>query len=159
MTHLLHKIKHEPHLPVHVMPASSWWPQLWFPRPLWGHCSKESSEPEQARSSRVMEPVPCPNWAIPETSRASPQPSSLHTTWASCRSQPSSHTEPHWPEYNTSTLPEQLLGPLTRRTLVPKETSKFIRHKIKIICLIVYFKYICLSISHPHLYKSTYLYI
>lgn len=42
-----------------------------------------------------------------------PQPTSLHTTWASVRFQPLSHTVPHVPLWRTSTLPEQELEPFT----------------------------------------------
>jgi hypothetical protein len=68
-------------------------------------------------SSNPIGPWPGPNKAPCDACSPLPQPSCLHTTWASGRSQPWSQTVPHWPWIKISTLPEQeLFHPLTRRT-------------------------------------------
>lgn len=48
---------------------------------------------------------------------AAPQFSSRHTTATSVKSQPSSHTVPHWPLSSSSTRPSQRWGPPISRTL------------------------------------------
>ena len=71
----------------------------------------------QCISSNPIGPWPGPNKAPCDACSPLPQPSCLHTTWASGRSQPWSQTVPHWPWIKISTLPEQeLFHPLTRRT-------------------------------------------
>ena len=105
------------HLPSQTTPASSLWRQLWDPIPRCRHSVSFDSLPEQATSSNQMGPLPCPKRALCGADRTLPQPSCLHTTWASTRSQWSSHTVPHCPRRKISTLPEQeLFPPLTRRT-------------------------------------------
>ena len=68
-----------------------------------------------------MGPDPSPKWADLVTLRASPQPSCLHTTWASSRSQPSSQMVPQEPWSRISTLPAQGPPPSTRRSCLLSE--------------------------------------
>lgn len=85
--------------------------------PLCPHWDRAVSPPEHATSSIQMGPVPSPKRALWGADSTLPQPSCLHTTWASNRSQASSHTVPHWPLWKISTRPEQeLFPPLARRT-------------------------------------------
>ncbi len=105
------------YLPSQTTPASSRWLQLWIPNPRWLHSVSFDSLPVHVTSSSQMGPLPCPKCADVGADRALPQPSCLHTTWASTRPQESSHTVPHCPLWKISTLPEQeLFPPLTRRT-------------------------------------------
>lgn len=60
-----------------------------------------------------MGPDPCPKAVPARADTARPQPTSSHTTWASVRFQPLSHTVPHVLLWRTSTLPEQELEPFT----------------------------------------------
>lgn len=78
-------------------PASSWWPQLWASQPLCRHCHSLASVPMHSTSSRTMGPKPRSKCARPMATTAPPQPSCRHTTWASLRSQLSSHTVPQLP--------------------------------------------------------------
>lgn len=105
------------YLPSQTTPASSWWRQLWDPSPRWLHSESFDSLPVHMTSSNQMGPLPCPKGALCGADRTLPQPSCLHTTWPSTRSQASSHTVPHCPRWKISTLPEQeLFPPLARRT-------------------------------------------
>lgn len=104
------------YLPSQTTPASSLWLQLWDPNPLWRHSVSFDSLPVHETSSNQMGPLPGPKAAPTGADRTLPQPSCLHTTWASTRPQLSSHTVPHCPRWKISTLPEQELFPLTRRT-------------------------------------------
>ena len=104
-------------LPSQTTPASSLWLQLWDPNPLWLHSLSFDSLPLHVTSSNQMGPLPGPKRAPCGADRALPQPSCLHTTWASTSSQASSQTVPHSPRWKISTLPEQeLFPPLARRT-------------------------------------------
>ena len=104
-------------LPSQTTPASSLWLQLWAPNPRWLHSVSFDSVPVHVTSSNQMGPLPCPKRAFPGADRTLPQPSCLHTTWASTRPQASSHTVPHCPRWKISTLPEQeLFLPSARRT-------------------------------------------
>ena len=93
------------HLPLHLTPASSAWPQLWFLCPLCGHSKMLRSLPLHRTLSSAMSTEPCPNKAPVVASLASPNPILLQTTWASFRSQSWSHTVPQDPLVNTSNLP------------------------------------------------------
>lgn len=105
------------HLPSQTTPASSLWAQLWDPIPRWRHSVSFDSLPVHVTSSNQMGPLPGPKRALRGADRTLPQPSCLHTTWASTRPQASSHTVPHCPRRKISTLPEQeLFPPLARRT-------------------------------------------
>lgn len=118
-------------LPSQVTPASSLWPQLCCPIPPCGHSLRLFSLPLQLRSSNWMGPVPCPKWADAGADTAPPQPICLHTTWASFMFQESSHTVPHWLLWKTSTLPEQVFSPLTRR--MSPSTAGWLAGEIEII--------------------------
>ena len=76
-------------------PASSPWPQVCLPHPPWEQELRLVSLPVHLTSSNQMVPVPCPNEGQQEDEIAPGNPSSLQTTVASYRSQPSSHTVPH----------------------------------------------------------------
>jgi len=104
------------HVPEHTTPASSPWLQLLCPQGRARHWAMLSSLPMQLKSSSQMCPIPCPKRARLWAAMALPQPSCLHTTAASFRSQPSSQTVPHCPLWSTSTLPLQRFGPSARRT-------------------------------------------
>ena len=97
--------------PEHFTEASSLCPQSLCPQDLAGQSHKEDSLPLHFTSLSHMGPVPWPNAASFPASRAKPQPSWRHTTWASLRSQESSHTVPQEPPCQTSTRPEQLVVP------------------------------------------------
>ena len=109
-------------VPEQTTPASSACSQSCRPQPREGHLHTWDSFPPQFRSSSQMGPDPWPNLANFKASRASPQPSCLHTTRASSRSQPSSQMVPQEPWSRISTLPVQEPPPSTRRScLLPKE--------------------------------------
>ena len=95
-------------LPLHLTPASLEWPQSWFLYPLCKHSKMLRSLPLHLTLSSAMSTEPCPNEAPVVASLASPNPILLQTTWASFRSQSSSHTVPQVPLVNTSNLPAQL---------------------------------------------------
>ena len=109
------------HRPEQTTPASSLCLQSCRPQPREGHLHTWDSFPVQFRSSSQMGPDPAPKWADPVALRASPQPSCLHTTWASSRSQPSSQMVPQEPWSRISTLPAQGLPPSTRRSCLLSE--------------------------------------
>ena len=88
-----------------VTPASSVWSQLCTFQDMWEHCWSEPSAPLHLRLSRRMVPAPGPKKASTLAAAAGPQPSWRHTTWASGRSQASSHTVPHAAPENISTRP------------------------------------------------------
>lgn len=91
---------------LHTTPASSSWEQLCVPTPAWEHSSSVLSCPEHCTSSRRMRrDVPAPNSAFLVARSTKGKPSWRHTTAAAGRLQPSSHTVPHSPSMNTSTLP------------------------------------------------------
>lgn len=98
--------------PEQTTPASSWWPQLWVNQPLCRHRHSLSSVPMHSTSSMAMGPRPRPKRARPGADTAVPQASCPHTTWASRRSQPSSHTVPQLPLKCSSTRPSQRWRPL-----------------------------------------------
>lgn len=103
--------------PVQVTPTSSLWAQLCFPQEAAGHSDSEASVPTQPTSSSQMGPAPQPKRpAAGSACRGPPQPSSRQTTAESLMSQLSSHTVPQRPSCHTSSRPEHLLGPATRRT-------------------------------------------
>jgi len=106
------------HLPEHTTLASSSCLQLWSPQCFKLHSVMAPSVPMQFTSSSHTGSCPCPNIALPGADTAFPQPSCLHTTSASAKSQPSSHTVPQRWLWCTSILPEQRLEPFTRRTCV-----------------------------------------
>ena len=109
-------------VPEQTTPASSACPQSCRPQPREGHLHTWDSFPPQFSSSSQMGPDPWPNWANFKASRAPPQPSCLHTTRASSRSQPSSQMVPQEPWSRISTLPVQEPLPSTRRScLLPEE--------------------------------------
>ena len=102
--------------PVQVTPTSSLWAQLCFPQEAAGHSDSEASVPIQPTSSSQMGPAPQPKRpAAGSGCRGLPQPSSRQTTAESLMSQLSSHTVPQRPSCHTSSRPEHLLGPATRR--------------------------------------------
>lgn len=106
-----------------VTPASSEWSQLCTFQDIWEHCCREASVPLHLRLSSRIVPVPGPKKASPRAAVASPQPSWRHTTWASGKSQASSHTVPH-PEFKyISTRPSQSCVPPTSLT-IPAETRR-----------------------------------
>ena len=107
--------------PEQMTPASSLCLQSCRPQPREGHLHTWDSFPVQFRSSSQMGPDPAPKWADPMTLRASPQPSCLHTTRASSRSQPSSQMVPQEPWSRISTLPAQGPPPSTRRSCLLSE--------------------------------------
>lgn len=111
-------------LPVQMTDASSWWLQLCCPQGWKRQRRRLDSAPVQLTSSSQIGPEPGPNRAFPELRRGAPQSSSRHTTAACTRSQPSSHTVPHWSLYRTSTRPAQDPGPPTRRTCHSPETQR-----------------------------------
>lgn len=100
-----------------VTPTSSLWAQLCFPQEAAGHSDSEASVPTQPTSSSQMGPAPQPKRpAAGSGCRGPPQPSSRQTTAESLMSQPSSQTVPQRPSCHTSSRPEHLLGPATRRS-------------------------------------------
>lgn len=94
-----------------MTPASSLWPQLLVPRPRCWHCTTDASSPLHTTSSSQMSPSPSPKKADPLAARAAPHCSSLQTTRALARVQPSSHTVPHLLPWKISTRPEQRDAP------------------------------------------------
>lgn len=103
--------------PAQVTPTSSLWAQLCFPQGAAGQSARAASVPAHLTSSSQMGPAPQPKRpAVGSGCRGPPQPSSRQTTAASRRSQPSSHTVPQRPACHTSSRPEHLLGPATRRS-------------------------------------------
>ena len=109
------------HRPEQMTPASSLCLQSCCPQPREGHLHTWDSFPAQFRSSSQIDPDPAPKWADPMALRASPQPSCLHTTRASSRSQPSSQMVPQEPWSRISTLPAQGPPPSTRRSCLLSE--------------------------------------
>ena len=109
-------------IPEQMTPASSACPQSCCPQPREGHLHTWDSFPPQFSSSSQMGPDPWPNWANFKALRALPQPSCLHTTRASSKSQPSLQMVPQEPWSRISTLPAQGPSPSTRRScLLPEE--------------------------------------
>ena len=109
-------------IPEQMTPASSACPQSCCPQPREGHLHTWDSFPPQFSSSSQMGPGPWPNWANFKASRAPPQPSCLHTTRASSKSQPSLQMVSQEPWSRISTLPAQRPSPSTRRScLLPEE--------------------------------------
>lgn len=103
--------------PAQVTPTSSLWAQLCFPQGEAGQSARAASVPVHLTSSSQMGPAPQPKRpAVGSGCCGPPQPSSRQTTAASRRSQPSSHTVPQRPACHTSSRPEHLLGPATRRS-------------------------------------------
>ena len=111
-------------VPEQMTPASSACPQSCCPQPWEGHLHTWDSFPPQFSSSSQMGPDPWPNSANCKALRASPQPSCLHTTRASSRSQPSSQMVPQEPWSRTSTLPAQGPPPSTRRSCLLSEETE-----------------------------------
>lgn len=109
--------------PVQITPASSVCWQLWLLKPLCQHSWRKSSLPVQLTSSSQISPLPWPKWAEFGAASASPQPICLQTTWASFRSQWSSHTVPQAPRTLISTRPEHCPLPPTSRTGVASVVS------------------------------------
>ena len=109
------------HRPEQMTPASCLCLQSCCPHSLEGHLHTWDSFPMQFRSSSQMGPDPAPKWADPVALRASPQPSCLHTTRASSRSQRSSQMVPQEPWSRISTLPAQRPPPSTRRSCLLSE--------------------------------------
>jgi hypothetical protein len=99
-----------------MTPASSLWSQKDLCQPKEGHFHTWDSFPMQFTSLSQMGPDPAPKWAEVMAFRATPQPSCLHTTWASLRSQLSSQMVPHVSWWRISILPAQWLLPPTRRS-------------------------------------------
>ena len=110
--------------PEQMTPASSLCLQSCRPQPREGHLHTWDSFPAQFRSSSQMGPDPAPKWADPVALRASPQPSCLHTTRASSRSQLSSQIVPQEPWSRISTLPAQGPPPSTRRSCLLSEEKE-----------------------------------
>lgn len=110
-----------------MTPTSSVWLQLCVPIPRWVHPNMEVSLPTQRTLSNQMGPVPTPK-AASFTALPPANCSCLQTTWAAESSQKSSHIVPHWlgPFTNTSTLPDNLSGPPTRRTPVGSKIRNII---------------------------------
>lgn len=103
--------------PAQVTPTSSLWAQLCFPQGAARQSARAASVPVHLTSSSQMGPAPQPKRpAVGSDCRGPPQPSSRQTTAVSRRSQPSSHTVPQRPACHTSSRPEHLLGPATRRS-------------------------------------------
>ena len=111
--------------PEQMTPESCLCLQSCCPQPREGHLHTWDSFPVQFRSSSQIGPDPTPKWADPVALRASPQPSCLHTTRASSRSQLSSQMVPQEPWSRISTLPAQGPPPSTRRScLLSEEREK-----------------------------------
>ena len=110
--------------PEQTTPASSWWPQLWENQPPCRHCHSLASVPTHFTSSRTMGPRPRPNLALPGADTAPPQLSCRHTTSASCRSQPSSHTVPQLPLKCSSTRPSQGWLPLASLSTASRKQTR-----------------------------------
>ena len=108
-------------IPEQMTPASLSWLQLCAPQPREGHFHTWDSFPLQSSVSSQMGPDPDPKWADPVALRASPQPSCLHTTRASSKSQPLSQMVPQEPWSRISTLPAQGPPPSTRRSCLLSE--------------------------------------
>ena len=109
-------------IPEQMTPASSACPQSCCPQPREGHLHTWDSFPVHLTLSSQMGPDPAPKEEERVASRAFPQPSCLHTTRASSRSQPSSQMVPQELRSRISTLPAQGLPPSTRRScLLPEE--------------------------------------
>ena len=115
-------------IPEHMTPASSSWSQLFCSQPGEVHFHKWDSFPVQFTSSSQMRPDPAPKWANTLASRPSPQPSCLHTTFTSFKSQLSSQTVPQEPWWRISTLPAHRLPPFTRRSRLLSEERVRRRH-------------------------------
>lgn len=98
--------------PEQMTPASSWWPQSWENQPPCGHCHSLSSVPMHSTLPKATGPRPGSKCAPLGAATALPQASCLHTTWASRKSQPSSHTVPQVPLECSSTLPSHRCPPL-----------------------------------------------
>lgn len=114
-----------------VTPASSEWSQLCTFQDIWEHSCREASAPLHFRLSSRIVPVPGPKKASTRAAVASPQPSWRHTTWASGRSQASSHTVPH-PEFKyISTRPSHWCWPPTSLTIPSKNKEE--SHKFRIL--------------------------
>lgn len=73
-------------IPEQMTPVSSLCQQLCSPQSREGHFHRWDSFPVQLTPSSQICPVPSPKRAEALALRASPQPSCLHTTWASFRS-------------------------------------------------------------------------
>lgn len=110
-----HKIEDIWNLPEHSTLASSTWLQVFSPHGFALHSVRDPSVPLQFMSLSQIWPFPSPYFDSWGADSAVPQPRCLHTTLASRKSQPSSHTVPQVSLWSTSTLPEQLFGPSTRR--------------------------------------------
>ena len=111
-------------IPEQTTPASPSWPQFCHPQPQEAHCHTwDSILPQYTRSSQ-MGPDPAPKGADSTALRASPQPSCLHTTRASSRSQLSSQMVPQEPWWRISTLPAQGPPPSTRRSCLLSEETE-----------------------------------
>ena len=108
-------------IPEQITLASSSWLQLCCHQPREGHCHTWDSILPQYTWSSQMGPDPAPKGADSTALRASPQPSCLHTTRASSRSQPSSQMVPQEPWSRISTLPAQGPAPSTRRSCLLSE--------------------------------------
>ena len=108
-------------IPEQTTPASFSWLQLCTPQPWEGHFHTWDSFPLQSNVFSKMRPDPAPKWADPMALRASPQPSCLHTTRASSKSQPLSQMVPQEPWSRISTLPAQGPLPSTRRSCLLSE--------------------------------------
>lgn len=100
-------------VPEQITPASSAWLQLFIPQGFAWHWLRADSVPMHWTSFSQMGLFPLPNWAPTGAELAGPQPSCWQITKASAMLQPSSQTVPHWPSWNNSTLPLQLLEPFT----------------------------------------------
>ncbi len=101
-----------------MTPALLLWHTPWKPHMTDPHFFSVDSDPVHIALFIQTGPDPSPTWASPRASTGSPQSSSLHTTAASAKSQPLSHTVPHWPLWRTSTVPLQGLFLLTNRTFI-----------------------------------------
>lgn len=91
----------------HCTAASSLCPQSLCPHGPLGQSHKEDSFPLHFTLLSHTGPVPWPKAASFSAITAVPHPSCLHTTWASSKSQESSHTVPQEPPCQISTRPEQ----------------------------------------------------
>lgn len=100
-----------------MTPASSEWSQLCTSQVIWEQSFREASAPLHFRLSIRIVPVPGPKKASPRAAVAFPQPNWRHTTWASGRSQASSHTVPHTEFKKISTRPSHRCWPPTTLTI------------------------------------------
>ena len=108
-------------------PASSLCAQSCRPQPPCRHSVTSLSVPLQFTLASQIGPRPLSN-APPSRAVPPEYPSDWHTTKASVSSQPSSQTVPHTLLCRTSTRPDSLSGPPTRRVLAAQKKQTQLHH-------------------------------